>query len=188
VLSDLRIIGDGEHAAVVRLHSQRAYLSPHRFVAIGDPRARESAVASDGGTEAWANVVSSAAIVSPDALGGDGIFIGPGAVVNRGAVIGRHSIVNSGAIVEHDVSLGAFVNVNPGAVIGGGAVIGQRTVLGLGCRIRDHITIGSDVTVGMGAVVVADVPDGVTVMGCPARICSTKPPVPPVAERIVEPK
>lgn len=165
----LTIIGDGEHAAVVREAAGGGAWLTGAIVAIGSPKIREHVV-KDRSPERWANVVHARASVSPEATLGGGVFVGPGAIVNRGATIGAHAIVNSGAVIEHGVVLKPFVNVNPGAVIGGGARIGARTVLGLGCRIRDHIKIGSDVTVGMGAVVVNDVPDGVTVMGCPAKV------------------
>ena len=36
--------------------------------------------------------------------------------------------------------------------------------------IRQGITVGKYATVGMGAVVVSDVPEGVTVVGVPARV------------------
>ena len=36
--------------------------------------------------------------------------------------------------------------------------------------IRQGLTIGAGAVVGMGAVVTKDVPDGVTVVGNPARI------------------
>jgi serine acetyltransferase len=35
--------------------------------------------------------------------------------------------------------------------------------------VRDHIALGAGVMVAMGAVVTADVPDGATVVGVPAR-------------------
>jgi UDP-perosamine 4-acetyltransferase len=53
--------------------------------------------------------------------------------------------------------------------IGGDVTIGDRTFVGLGARVLPGVTLGSDVIVGAGAVVVRDVPDGVTVMGVPAR-------------------
>lgn len=168
----LRIIGDGEHAKVVCeavKGSWRAFFSGGWFLAIGDIAARLRLAALHREDD-WFNVFHPEATISRRAHFGGGVYVGPGAIINAGAAIGDHVIVNTGAIIEHDVNVGMFCNVNPGAIIGGGTKIGRRTTLGLGCRIRDHITIGSDVTVGMGAVVVADVPDGVTVMGCPARI------------------
>jgi acetyltransferase-like isoleucine patch superfamily enzyme len=39
----------------------------------------------------------------------------------------------------------------------------------MGALVRDHVAIGIDAVVGMGAVVTADVGDGVTVVGVPAR-------------------
>lgn len=52
----------------------------------------------------------------------------------------------------------------------------DRTILKKGCSIGANatilpgITIGEDVTVGAGSVVTKDVPDGVVVIGNPARI------------------
>lgn len=164
----LRIIGDGEHARMVRAIIDVGRQAPGRHFAIGGVLARERAVMNDKGSEPWATLIHPTAQVS-GAFHKEGVFVGVRAVINPGAKIGAHTIINTGAIVEHDVEIGDFTNVNPGAVIGGGAKIGSRTVLGLGCRIRDHVTVGSGVTVGMGAVVVKDVPDGATVMGCPAK-------------------
>jgi acetyltransferase EpsM len=117
----------------------------------------------------FAAVVHRNTWVSPGATVAEGAVVLAGAQVNDAARIGEHCIVNTGAIVEHDVMLGAFAAVSPGAVIGGGASIGEGSFLGLGCRVRDHVRIGKDVVVGMGAVVVSDVPDGVIVVGVPAR-------------------
>jgi acetyltransferase EpsM len=81
-------------------------------------------------------------------------------------------VVNSGAIIEHDVDIGRFALIAPAAAIGGVTVVGEDCFLGLGCRIRDHVTIGRGTVVGMGAVVVASLPDGVEVVGVPARVRS----------------
>lgn len=170
----LTIIGNGEHAAVIRDAANEQWYIARRtekegsIIGIGNPIRRRHVATTSTSCE-WITVVHPSATVSEKAVLFPGVFVGSGAVINTGAQIGQHAIINSGAIVEHDVTVGEFVNVNPGVAIGGGARIGDGTVLGLGCRVRDHITIGRNVTVGMGAVVVCDVPDGVTVIGCPAR-------------------
>lgn len=122
-----------------------------------------------GADARWATIVHPAAIVSPTAQLEAGAVVLAGAIVNTGARVGAHAIVNSAAVVEHDVEVGAFAHVAPGVVIGGGARIGDRSLIGLGAKIRDHVTVGADATVGMGAVVVGDVPDGVEVVGLPAK-------------------
>ncbi|MEA2518436.1 MAG: hypothetical protein QOF49_516 [Chloroflexota bacterium] len=154
------------------LASQPADARPRLVLGIGaptEPNTRRAVVAAWDGLAAWATVVHPAAIVSADATLGEGTVVLAGALVGPGARIGNHAIVNTGAIVEHDVELGPFAQIGPGAAIGGGARIGAGSLVGLGARVRDHVTVGADAIVGMGAVVVADVPDGVTVMGTPAR-------------------
>jgi acetyltransferase-like isoleucine patch superfamily enzyme len=47
--------------------------------------------------------------------------------------------------------------------------VGSGTLLGLGSRILPGIRVGRGCTVGAGAIVTRDVPDGVTVVGVPAR-------------------
>jgi acetyltransferase EpsM len=132
--------------------------------------ARRATAAGLGDDVSWAAIVHIAAWVSPTATVEPGAVILAGATVNAGARVGAHAIVNSAAVVEHDVVIGTGCHVGPGAVIGGGTRIGADTLIGLGAAVRDHLSIGDRVTVGMGAVVVDDIPDGVTVLGNPARI------------------
>ena len=117
----------------------------------------------------WGTVVHATAWVSPTAVVGPGTVILAHAVVQTGARIGAHCVVNSGAVVEHDVVLGDHAQLAPGVVLGGGARVGRLAYLGLGAVVRDHTAVGAGATVGMGAVVVADVADGATVLGLPAR-------------------
>jgi acetyltransferase EpsM len=117
----------------------------------------------------WATVVHAWARVSPRAVLADGAVVLAGAIVNGGASLGAHCVVNTGVVIEHDVRLGRNAHAAPGAVLGGGVDVGDHAFLGLGCRIRDHVRIGSRAVVAMGATVVGSVPDGVTVMGTPAR-------------------
>ena len=116
----------------------------------------------------WATVVHESATVAPDVRIGDGVAVMAGAVVNPGARLGAHVIVNTGAIIEHDVDIEAFAHVGPGAVVGGGTRIGRGAFVGLGAHVRDHVQIGAGAVIGMGAVVIADVAEGVVVVGTPA--------------------
>ena len=118
----------------------------------------------------FGTAIHPSAVVSPSAKIGEGSVVMAGAVINAGAVIGKHCIVNTGATVDHDVVLGDYVHVAPGANISGATHIGEGTWIGVGSCVIQCLNIGSWTTVGAGAVVVKDVPDGVTVVGNPARI------------------
>lgn len=119
-------------------------------------------------------VIHSSAEVSPSARVSQGTLIGPRAVVNADAIIERDCIVNSGAIVEHDCRIGTAAHIAPGVVLGGAVHIGTLTLVGLGARVLPGVRIGNRCIIGAGAVVTADVPDGTTTVGVPARVMGRK--------------
>lgn len=120
-------------------------------------------------------------LVHPKALVAQPVTMAPatcvmqGAILNPGCAIGTAAIINSGAIVEHDCQIGDFAHISPGAVLGGGVLVGDHSHVGIGATIRQGVRIGRNCLVGAGAVVVADVPDGATVCGLPARPFSPNP-------------
>jgi sugar O-acyltransferase (sialic acid O-acetyltransferase NeuD family) len=114
-------------------------------------------------------VVHPSAVVARDAVIGEGSFVGPLAVVNAAARIGRVVIVNSGVIVEHDAVVGDGVHLSPRACLAGGVQVGRASWVGAGAVVKERVAIGAGATVGMGAVVIRPVPDGATVVGCPAE-------------------
>lgn len=138
-------------------------------VAIGD-NARRREVVTRLGPRAWQAVVSPHALVIGAGDIGEGAFVGARAVLQPGVQIGRHVIVNTGAILEHDCLVGDFVHIAPGAVVCGGVRIGDDAFIGAASVIVPGVTVGKRATVGAGAVVIRDVPDGVTVVGNPARL------------------
>lgn len=76
--------------------------------------------------------------------------------------------------VVHAVRIGANATLQGGITIGardsgGFPEIGDNVTVGAGARILGPIDIGDNVTVGANAVVVRDVPDGMTMVGIPAR-------------------
>jgi UDP-perosamine 4-acetyltransferase len=115
------------------------------------------------------------ALVSPSAEIGLGTVILPRAVINAQAKIGQNCIINTGAIVEHDCVIGDHVHVSPGAALGGRAVLESSVHVGLNASVLPGVSIGNCSIVGAGAVVVKNVPEGVVVVGVPARIKRSLP-------------
>jgi acetyltransferase EpsM len=78
-------------------------------------------------------------------------------------------IINSSAVVEHECRIGDFAHVSSASALAGNVTVGEGAFLGVGARVLPGRRVGAWATVGAGAVVVDDVPDGLTVVGVPAR-------------------
>lgn len=138
------------------------------IVTIGSPASRKKVVESTK-VRKYATVVHPSAIISPRAEIGEGSVVIPGAIVNSCAKVGKHCIVNTGATVGHDVMLEDYVHIAPHATVTGAVTVGEGTWIGAGAVVRQGINIGKWCMIGAGAAVVKDVPDGVTVVGNPAK-------------------
>lgn len=141
------------------------------IVAIGSNNVRTRVadwLAANGG-------LLSEALIHPSAQLARGVSVGVGSVVMAGAVvnsdsrIGRNVIINTGAIIDHDCAIGDAVHVAPGVTLCGGIEVGSNTLIGAGAVIHPNLRIGRDVIIGAGATVLNDVPDGITVVGTPAK-------------------
>ena len=108
--------------------------------------------------------------VSPSAQLASGSVVFAQAVVQSLATIGSGAILNTGCSVDHDTQLFDGVHICPGARLAGEVVVGARSWIGIGSSVIQQVRIGADVTVGAGAAVVRDLPDGVLVVGVPARV------------------
>lgn len=140
------------------------------FVAVGDSRQRMLLLAlAESHEYAIATLLHPTAFVSRRAALEPGTVVCGGAVVQVGARVGKGCIVNTCASVDHDCVLGVGVHVCPGAHLAGSVIVGEHTWIGIGASINQGLSIGGGVTVGAGAAVVADVKDGSTVVGVPAR-------------------
>lgn len=122
---------------------------------------------------------------------GDGSRIGTFVEIQAGAVVGSHCKVQSHTFICEGVTLGDGVFVGHGVMFVNDKrprarrpdgdlaaagdwellpiTVGDDATIGSGALILGGVTIGTGATVGAGAVVTADVAEGATVMGIPAR-------------------
>ncbi len=114
-----------------------------------------------------------------------GIEIHPGAKIGQrlfidhglGVVIGETAEVGDDVTLYHDVTLGGVLpSVDSAAQIGmkRHPTLGNGVIVGSGAQILGAIRVGEGARVGANAVVTKDVPEGVTVVGNPARIVMPK--------------
>ena len=114
-------------------------------------------------------VIHPTAWVAPNAVIGPGSQILAGAIIEAEASIGRQCIINTKASVDHECILHDGVEVAPGATLCGLVTCGTNAWICAGATILPRIRIGADAIIGAGAVVTKNVPDGVTVVGVPAK-------------------
>ena len=141
------------------------------IVAIGSNAAR-SAVAG------WlvANGYQLVSVVHPSAQLARGVSLGEGTAVMAGAVInsdskiGSNVIINTRASVDHDCTVADGVHLAPGVTLCGTVRVGTLSFVGAGATVIPNLSVGCGVMVGAGSTVVSEVPDAVTVVGCPARV------------------
>jgi sugar O-acyltransferase (sialic acid O-acetyltransferase NeuD family) len=125
---------------------------------------------SRDGEAQWVSLIDPSAFVSATASIGDGCVIYPNCFVGANAVFEKKVFMLSGSVVNHDCHICENVTITSGVILAGSVKAGAGAYLGQGCNIRQYLTIGTNAYVGMGAVVTKDIPEGVTVVGNPARV------------------
>lgn len=144
-------------------------------LAVADGSVRQRlAVKCEAASIGFFDVRAANVVIMDDVSIGVGAALSPGVVVTSNIRIGRHFHCNIGSIVEHDCVIGDYVTFAPGVRCNGNIEIGDGAYIGAGAMIRQgrqnaRLKIGAGATIGMGAVVLADVPDGVTIVGNPGR-------------------
>ncbi|GAA6205096.1 acetyltransferase [Thalassotalea sp. SU-HH00458] len=116
------------------------------------------------------SLISPAATLSAHVEIGEGVLIVANACVNIGCKISDGVIINTGSNIDHDNHIGEYSHISPGVNLAGDVNIGEQCWVGIGSSIIHQISIGDNVIVGAGTVIINDVPENVTVVGCPARI------------------
>lgn len=104
---------------------------------------------------------------------GDDVEVGSLTTICRGTL--SDTILRNGCKIDdhvhiaHNVDVGEDAFVIACAEVSGGVKIGPRAWIAPNVSILNQLTIGADAVVGLGGVVVKSVPDGVVVVGNPAK-------------------
>lgn len=90
-------------------------------------------------------------------------------VIGEGTSVQENCCVHLGA--ASDCVIGSGVTVGHGAIVHG-CTIGDNTLVGMGSIIMDGANVGSNCIVGAGSLVTSgtQIPDGMLVMGSPAKV------------------
>ena len=113
---------------------------------------------------------------------GDNAVIMMGAIINIGAVVGAGTMIDMGAVLGGRALVGARCHVGAGAVLAGviepasatPVVVEDDVMIGANAVVLEGCRIGAGSVVAAGAIVTQDVPAGVVVAGCPARVIKEK--------------
>ncbi|MBV9774543.1 MAG: UDP-3-O-(3-hydroxymyristoyl)glucosamine N-acyltransferase [Gemmatimonadetes bacterium] len=103
----------------------------------------------------------------------DDVEIGANTTIDRGSVgdtvVGRGTKIDNLVQIGHNCRIGRHVIIVSQVGISGSTTVGDYAVLGGQAGVQGHIRIGARAKVGGQAGVIADIPDGATVSGYPAR-------------------
>lgn len=122
------------------------------------------------------------AIIREQVTIGDRAVIMMGAVINIGAVIGEGTMIDMGAVLGGRATVGKNCHIGAGAVLAGviepasatPVIIEDGVLIGANAVVIEGVHVGEGAVVAAGAVVIEDVPAGMVVAGCPARIIKAK--------------
>ena len=144
-------------------------------IAIGDSKTRERIALKfiEKGIKPFSITASNSLVLDANEIG-EGAVLCPFSTITSNAKIGKFFQANIYSYVAHDCVIGDYVTFAPSVKCNGNVSIGDHAYIGTGAIIKQGkngkpLTIGIGAVVGMGVVVTKNVPDGVTVVGNPAK-------------------
>lgn len=140
------------------------------FCALGDPKWRKhysDIIESKGGE--FITYISPLAIVSPNAIIGEGTFIGANTVVSDNVKVGKHSMIHGLCTLGHDVTIGTNVSVEAYCFFGGFSTVCDNSSIHVRSTVIAHKKVGFNASVGACSLVIRNVKDNTHVFGNPAK-------------------
>jgi sugar O-acyltransferase (sialic acid O-acetyltransferase NeuD family) len=140
------------------------------FCAIGDNAIRrQMSKRLDGLGWHAATLIHPTAVRAGNVRVGDGTYVGALCILSPNSSLGKHVIVNQHSAIGHDSLIGDYANICPGAKVNGYCRVGEGALVGSNASLMQSCVLGEKAVVGANSFVVHNIPDGVTVMGVPAR-------------------
>ena len=86
-------------------------------------------------------------------------------------VVGDETNIQDCAVLHEETTVGRGCTIGHGAIVHG-CTVGDNTLIGMGATVLNGARIGSNCIVGAGALVTGkmDAPDGVMILGSPAKV------------------
>jgi len=121
-------------------------------IAVGQPRGRRKIYEeSKAAGYAFASYISSKAIVWPDMVVGEHVFIDPTSGMHPYVTIGDNTMLIGVKIGHHSI-IGSNVLMS-GSTVGGNVQIGDNTFVGMGAVINENVRVGHNNIIGAGALI-----------------------------------
>jgi len=100
---------------------------------------------------------------------GKGCFLAEGCSLGACIEIGNYVNARLRSVICHNAKIEDFSFIGPNATVGSGVLLKEGCFIGTSATILRTKTLGKASTIGAGAMVVKNVPDGITVVGVPAK-------------------
>jgi sugar O-acyltransferase (sialic acid O-acetyltransferase NeuD family) len=120
--------------------------------------------------EQFAQLISPAAVIMPDADVGYNTLVLSNSVIGSGTSIGKHCIILPNTTIGHDSLIGDYCCIGANVAVSGHVTIQPNCYIGSGTTIRDNVIVHEKTLVGIGSNVISDIDKNVIVAGNPARL------------------